>query len=296
MFSAVLSLIASYTGVQIIPTGPCQVDKSAIDYLTRLDISYLLLSSSISFPQSVLSLVKDKPFKTALVQPQSITPPGPYVGKFNDLGEISVFKVYALFSDYQEAFVTGVTENDDGSYSYIKVFDTPQYAPLIPFPSKLYSSLVDKEKYPLAGLRFALKDLMGVEGIITTGGSRAYARLYDTPANETAPAVQKLMDLGAVLVGKAKLSTFAFGAYPYQHMDYLASSPIFPSERQPAHEGDSIHGMFVLTDALAFHRPAMAPPQPLQRTTNSTLPSVVTPWAAFEILPTVWGAMGQFLS
>lgn len=188
-----------------------------MDYLQGLNISHLLLHTLLS--QSTQKLLESKPFKTAFVPPGT-TAPGPYVGKLSSSGELSLFKVYRLFQDYQEAFLTGITLNDDCSFSYIKTWDTPQYAPLIPFPSKLYHSLHNKTQYPLAGLRFALKDLMGVKGILTTGGSRAYARLYDTPANETAPAVQRLLDLGAVLVEKAKLTAFAYGAYAYQTMDY----------------------------------------------------------------------------
>lgn len=156
--------------------------------------------------------------------PEAIAP-GPYAAKLSKTGGLSIYKVYALFSDYQEAFVNGITENDDGSFSAISAWNSAQYAPLIPVPSRLYSSLLDPAAYPLAGLRFGLKDLMPVRGLVTTGGSRAYARLYDTPANETTPAIERLISLGAVLIGKAKLSTFAYGSYAYQNMDYSVRHP-----------------------------------------------------------------------
>lgn len=169
-------------------------------------------------------MAEGKSFKTAVVSVPTTTAPGPYVAKLTKAGEVALRKVYAMFSDYQEAFYNGVTENDDGSFSTVNIWNTAQYSPLIPVPSKLYYSLLDAEKYPLAGLRFGLKDLMPVKGLVTTGGSRAYARVYDSPANETAPAIERLIGLGAVLVGKAKLSTFAYGSYAYQNMDFSVSA------------------------------------------------------------------------
>lgn len=43
-------------------------------------------------------------------------------------------------------------------------------------------------------------------------GSRAWLSLYP-PASSTAPCIQRLIDLGAVIVGKTRLSQFANGQY-----------------------------------------------------------------------------------
>ena len=203
------------------------MDSSAVEYLESLDIGFLVLSQSLASNCSPRT-VKNKVFSTAIVSTPSTIPPGPYVASLARNGQLCIRKVYALFTDYQEAFYNGVTENDDGSFSAVEVWNTNQYAPLIPVPSRLYSSLMDTSIYPLAGLRFALKDLMPVKGLILTGGSRAYSRLYDTPANETAPAVERLLGLGAVLLGRSKLTTFAYGAYAYQNMDYSVRCPCSP--------------------------------------------------------------------
>lgn len=162
-----------------------------------------------------------------MVTPSSCSiPPGPYFAALGGCGAspFSLRKAYALFPDLQEAFMNGFTANDDGSYSYVNVWDPAQYGLMVPVPSKLYSKLLDTSRYPLAGYRFAVKDLMPVQGIVTGGGSRAMLRVYNSPAAATAPAIQQLIDLGATLVGKTKLTVFAFGAWPYQTDDFAVST------------------------------------------------------------------------
>lgn len=60
---------------------------------------------------------------------------------------------------------------------------------------------------PLAGRLFAVKDNIDVAGLPTTAACPAFSYV----AKETGPAVQKLLDAGAVLVGKANLDQFATG-------------------------------------------------------------------------------------
>ena len=63
------------------------------------------------------------------------------------------------------------------------------------------------ESLPLRGLPFAVKDNIDVAGWVTTAGCPAFAHT----ATHTARAVQKLMDAGAVLIGKTNLDQFATG-------------------------------------------------------------------------------------
>ena len=49
-------------------------------------------------------------------------------------------------------------------------------------------------------------DIYDVKGVTTSGGSRAYGELYG-PANSSALAVSRLLELGGTLVGKTKTAT-----------------------------------------------------------------------------------------
>jgi allophanate hydrolase len=60
---------------------------------------------------------------------------------------------------------------------------------------------------PLWGIPFAVKDNIDVKGLPTTAGCPAFAYT----AKETAFAVQRLLDAGAILIGKANLDQFATG-------------------------------------------------------------------------------------
>jgi allophanate hydrolase len=64
-----------------------------------------------------------------------------------------------------------------------------------------------KAQGPLRGLTFAVKDNIDVAGMPTTAGCPAFAY---TP-KQSAASVQKLLDAGAVLVGKTNLDQFAAG-------------------------------------------------------------------------------------
>lgn len=63
------------------------------------------------------------------------------------------------------------------------------------------------EGLPLFGVPFAVKDNIDVAGLPTTAGCPAYA--YQPPA--TATVVQRLLDAGAILIGKTNLDQFATG-------------------------------------------------------------------------------------
>ena len=60
---------------------------------------------------------------------------------------------------------------------------------------------------PLSGRRLAVKDLFDTEGVRTTYGSALYA---EHVPERSAVAVQRLVDAGAVLVGKTHLPEFAW--------------------------------------------------------------------------------------
>jgi len=61
------------------------------------------------------------------------------------------------------------------------------------------------------GLRLAVKDLIDIEGVPTTAGSRAVADQAE-PAAADAPCLAGARAAGAVIVGKTNLNELAFGA------------------------------------------------------------------------------------
>ncbi|MDW5596336.1 allophanate hydrolase [Conexibacter stalactiti] len=65
----------------------------------------------------------------------------------------------------------------------------------------------DPAELPLLGMTFGVKDNIDVEGWPTTAACPAFARV----ASRTAPAVQLLLDAGAILIGKTNLDQFATG-------------------------------------------------------------------------------------
>jgi Asp-tRNA(Asn)/Glu-tRNA(Gln) amidotransferase A subunit family amidase len=89
--------------------------------------------------------------------------------------------------------------DDDGIWKNIAV------------PSRLYATYsLDR---PLAGARLCLKDIFRLEGVKTTMMSRAFTALSE-PEKESADYVTKLLSLGAVVVGKTKMTQFASSDEP----------------------------------------------------------------------------------
>jgi Asp-tRNA(Asn)/Glu-tRNA(Gln) amidotransferase A subunit family amidase len=82
----------------------------------------------------------------------------------------------------------------------------------------LYTRPTDES--PLAGARVAIKDIYKLAGVKSTMSSRDYTQLYD-PVEENADYVQKLISLGAVIVGKTKMTSFASSDEPTdQYIDF----------------------------------------------------------------------------
>jgi aspartyl-tRNA(Asn)/glutamyl-tRNA(Gln) amidotransferase subunit A len=84
---------------------------------------------------------------------------------------------------------------------------------------------------PLTGKKLLVKDLFDTAGIRTTYGSKIYA---DHVPDRTAPSVQRLVDAGAVLVGKANLHEFAWGV--------TSQNPWYGTVRNPLRLGRTTGG------------------------------------------------------
>ncbi|KAL1869321.1 hypothetical protein Daus18300_005533 [Diaporthe australafricana] len=147
-----------------------------------------------------------KPIMRSTITPS--LPKGPYfVSSYTG----DVFKAYRLYSDDNLAFIQGVVSDGQGGYMSLPAITENVMAKSIAVPSRLYYKATKEQ--PLAGLRFGVKDIFHVKGLGTSGGNRAYFYHYGTQ-NNTAPAVQRLIDLGAVLVGKMGTVQFANGDRP----------------------------------------------------------------------------------
>ena len=116
-----------------------------------------------------------------------------------------------LYPDEFDAFVVSVVQGDEDEHNYhplgVSAHGKSDPASLsIAVPSRLYYNR--NHDYPLAGLRIAVKDNTDLSGIRTGGSSRCYIKLYG-PRKRSAPVIQKLLDLGAIVVGKTKTTQFA---------------------------------------------------------------------------------------
>ena len=74
---------------------------------------------------------------------------------------------------------------------------------------------------PLLGKRIGVKELFGIFGLRMALSNRAFYAM-STPAQTTAPAIQKLLDAGAVLVGTTKCSSMISREDPIEAVDFQA--------------------------------------------------------------------------
>ena len=80
---------------------------------------------------------------------------------------------------------------------------------------------------PLSGKRLAVKDLIDTAGIRTTYGSQIYG---DHVPERTAPAVTRLVEAGAVIVGKANLPEFAWAVMGQNPFYGTVHNPVAPGK------------------------------------------------------------------
>lgn len=78
-------------------------------------------------------------------------------------------------------------------------------------PSRLYAK--PSGHRPLAGLRISVKDNFKLCGIKTTMSNRGFTELYDVDM-ETSQYINILVGLGAIIVGKTSMCSFAAGEEP----------------------------------------------------------------------------------
>ena len=136
---------------------------------------------------------------------ESAIPPGPYL--LSPTGEL--YQPWRLYSDTEGAFTQPLIPSTvKDTYTALPATVPGIDSPGVAVPSRLYYTKTSDK--PLAGVRTGIKDIYDIAGVQTSDGNRAFYRLYP-PRNATALVVQRLIDAGAILVGKMKTSQFANG-------------------------------------------------------------------------------------
>ena len=194
---------------------PATIDDQAYIWLRNQGVTTLFLSGSIEWPALEVVPTYKLSDKVDL---------GPIVISPQDIGEethLAFHDVYRLYVDEYESFLFGAISNFTNRGWILTNFsatdsDDEVALQLIPVPSRL--NRLPTPHFPLAGMHFGLKDIYHARGLPTAAGSIAYQLTHDIP-EETAPSIQMLLDLGAVIVGKTRTSQFAHGANPWEFVD-----------------------------------------------------------------------------
>ncbi|ODA83550.1 hypothetical protein RJ55_02064 [Drechmeria coniospora] len=136
-------------------------------------------------------------------------PSGPYIPHGPNLHQS-----WKLYEDEFDAFSVGVIlENVTrvGDFRALSSLSASGAHRFIPVPSLLYSLFASVEK-PLSGMRVSIPDSSALQGVQTSISSRAWHSLHSGPAAVTSTLGRRLMDLGAIAVGKTKSSQFGDGS------------------------------------------------------------------------------------
>ncbi|PPQ70384.1 hypothetical protein CVT26_013849 [Gymnopilus dilepis] len=199
-----------------------EVDEETHAWLRSLKVKRLFLSGSINIPAH-------GSIPTYRLTDAPSIPAGPFVVSITNASEeMSLHNVYRLYVDEYDAFVFGaIPDLVNGGWLPTNLTTSEEDGfsnQIIPVPSRLSSLFSpDAPSKPLAGLRFALKDIFDAHNLPTAGGSLSYLLTHPSPPNRTAPSILPLLALGATLLGKTRTSQFAHGAQPWEFVDYSYS-------------------------------------------------------------------------
>ncbi|KAH6620994.1 amidase signature domain-containing protein [Chaetomium sp. MPI-SDFR-AT-0129] len=135
----------------------------------------------------------------------------------------TLHRAWRLYPDENLAFTLALAPSSvDGEELTWEPLKAGAYSGLYPVaavPSRL--SYPPSTKKPLNGLRITVKDNYHLSGVHTTLGSRSYAQLYG-PQTQTSEIVKRLVDKGAVIIGKTKMGAYAGSEVPPEKcIDYF---------------------------------------------------------------------------
>ncbi|KAA3646584.1 MAG: Asp-tRNA(Asn)/Glu-tRNA(Gln) amidotransferase subunit GatA [Chloroflexi bacterium] len=104
-----------------------------------------------------------------------------------------------------QAYLDRITAIDKGIKAYLTVLSDE----VLQAADEADRRLQAGEELPLLGVPLAIKDLLTIEGVRTTCASRI---LENFDPAYTATAVQRLLDAGAIVLGKTNMDEFAMGS------------------------------------------------------------------------------------
>lgn len=128
-------------------------------------------------------------------------------------------EVWRLYKDGNGAFFSTVKARGDGFVAQNLYTEGEECCLNVAVPSRL--KVHRTPELPMAGIRVAVKDNLDVKGVKTSLSSRPYFETYG-PRSKTAPCIQKLVNAGAIIVGKTKMTSFATWEEPTESIDYPA--------------------------------------------------------------------------
>lgn len=132
-------------------------------------------------------------------------PSGPY---FLEVATGNLHPVYRLYDDFAGAFTEPLIPTPDGRFQPMSAKIPGSSTLTVGVPSRLY--FTRSAEKPLAGVRIGVKDIFRLAGVKGSNGSRAWYYLYPA-SNVTGPALQRLVDAGAQVIGLQKTAQFANG-------------------------------------------------------------------------------------
>ncbi|KAL9589174.1 MAG: hypothetical protein Q9203_002024 [Teloschistes exilis] len=142
-------------------------------------------------------------------------PPGPYFYKNNAL-----WQVLRLFDDHQGALFVSLRPAEDGAYAILNDGSHGWSCRSLAVPSRL--TVKDSPEKPFAEFRIAVKDAFDVQGVKTSMCNKAYLEVCP-PATSTARSTINVMDGGAIVLEKTKLSSFLSREEASESVDYQAA-------------------------------------------------------------------------
>ncbi|KAF2110372.1 amidase signature domain-containing protein [Lophiotrema nucula] len=184
------------------------------DFLEGLLISTPDPSSSPPSP-GLLATIRRLTFWHAITSTLNV-PTGPYT--FSPFGLCHVCRLY---DDVQNAFMVPIKPdwNSNRPFESLQIAGSYPQSLSVAVPSRL--SAQPTKEFPLRGKRIGVKELFAIRGLRMALSNRAFYAV-STPAEHTAPAIQTLLDAGAVMVGATKCSSMISREDPVEAVDFQA--------------------------------------------------------------------------